>query len=166
MRKMKARSLRIVAFVSIAMLACAFVNFAWAMSCSPMTVDDALDNADVVFQGRILEVHDVERPILTDISQPRKRIAVFHVSRVWKGVVGEKFELPVVEVKHAPAGYDQFWANFLIVGNDLLVYAARTKGAGEYTTSPCWHTSLASASKDFQELGPGWKPQATPSNHK
>jgi len=93
-------------------------------------------------------VHDAQRLILTEILQPRKRIAVFHVSRVWKGVVGEKFEMPVVELKYAPVGYDQFWANFLVVGNDLLVYAMRAKGASEYTTSPCWRTSLAKVSRD------------------
>jgi len=158
MRSMRTQGLRISAFVIAAVLPCTLTELARGISCRPITVAKAFDNAQVVFRGRIVEVHDAEQPILAEILQPRKRIAVFHVTRVWKGVLGEKFEMPVVEFNYAPAGYDQFWANFLVVGNDLLVYAVRPKGAKEYTTSPCWRTSPAKTSKDFQELGPGWEP--------
>jgi hypothetical protein len=144
--------------IMIALLVLALGPIAHAMSCLPVTVDEAFEKAEVVFRGKIVDVHDAQRDAITDVLQPRKRIAVFQVRRVWKGSVGTKFEMPVVELKAAPAGYDQFWSNFLIVGNDLLVYAVRVKESGEYTTSQCWRTGVAKKSKDFRELGPGWEP--------
>ena len=131
-----------------------------AMSCMPMTVKEAAANADVIFRGTIVGIHDAKTDALTQVLQPRKIILVFRVSRAWKGPVTAKFELAVVQDNLRPAGSDQFWTRFLVVGNDLLVYGFRSKQTGEYMSHPCSHTSLARDSKDFLYLGPGSMPQA------
>ena len=66
-----------------------------AMSCPPISVREAFDKADVVFRGTIIEVHDAHGDAITDVSQPRKYIAVLRVTRIWKGAVGSTFEMPV-----------------------------------------------------------------------
>jgi hypothetical protein len=85
-------------------------------------------------------------------------MAVFRVSRVWKGDVGETFEMPAVEETSACMG---FWPSDLKVGSDLLVYAWRVGSA--YYTGICGSHILARENgkdaKDFEELGPGAKPK-------
>ena len=82
---------------------------------------------------------------------------VFRVTRVWKAVVGETFEMPALE---QTGGYSLgFRRGLLVVGNDLLVYAYSTKGTADYTTDICSHTQLASDAKDLGELGLGTAPK-------
>ena len=146
-------------FLSVASLLLGSINLI-AMSCMPMTVKEAAANADVIFRGTIVGIHDAKTDALTQVLQPRKIIVVFRVTRTWKGPVTAKFELAAVQDNSRPAGSDQFWTRFLAVGNDLLVYGFRSKKTGEYMTYPCSHTSLALDSKDFLYLGPGSMPQA------
>jgi hypothetical protein len=88
-----------------------------------------------------------------------QKLAVFRVSRVWKGEVGETFEMPAVEETSACTG---FWPKYLKVGSDLLVYARRF--GSQYYTSICGSHKLArdannKDAKDFEVLGPGEVPQ-------
>jgi hypothetical protein len=113
----------------------------------------------VIFRGTIIALHD--SPV--DHSSPQfrdtKKIAVFRVSRVWKGEVGETFEMPAVEETSMCTG---FWPPFLKVGSDLIVYA--TKRGPEYYTGICGQHKLAkdakdNDAKDLRELGPGEEPR-------
>lgn len=78
-------------------------------------------------------------------------MVVFKVTRVWKGDVGQEFEMPAIEETSACIG---FWPSFLKVGEDLLVYASRF-GGSEYKTAICGDQKLAKdADNDFKTLGP------------
>jgi hypothetical protein len=54
-----------------------------------------------------------------------------------------------------------FWPSFLMVGNDLLVYAYRIDGS-DYITDVCSRTQLAKVTKDFTQLGTGHAPKNIP----
>jgi len=136
---------------------------AQACSCRPIDVRKAVADADVVFRGTVIDIHDAKRDVLTDILQPRKHIVVFRVNRVWKGDIGETFAISAQEV--APitqiraAANCMGWWDDAAVGDELLVYARHTPETDEYTTSICYRTKLAKRSaQDLQELGPGKPP--------
>jgi hypothetical protein len=112
--------------------------------------------ADIIFRGTIIDIHDAKRDVITDILQPPKRIAVFRVTRIWKGDVGQTFEMPAIEKSGGTCG--GFSKGLLVVGNELLVYAYRRNGTDEYFTDICSHTSLLVQTKDLQELGSGRVP--------
>jgi hypothetical protein len=122
------------------------------------------DHSDVVFRGTITALRDSEKAagISAGFGRDTKKIVIFRVSRVWKGKVGQTFEMPAVEEIAACIG---FWPSFLKVGNDLLVYASRS-GGSEYYTSICGFHKRASDAKDFRELGPGEDPQQPKKNSK
>lgn len=143
--------------VKFAIVFLVLVEVAQACSCRPVSAKEALGNADLVFRGTIVEIHSAQTDPLTTVLQHPPRRVVFRVTRVWKGVVGETFEMPAIE---KTGGYCLgFWRDLLVVGNDLLVYAYRTKGTAGYTTNICSRTQLASNAKDFRELGAGTAPQ-------
>jgi hypothetical protein len=121
------------------------VSVALGCDCGTQSVKDAKKGADVIFRGRITEI--------------RAGKVVFRVDRVWKGNIGPTFNMPDFRETSACLG---FLSDYLQVGNDLLVYAARippdSKGA-EFYTSICTRTKLsASASEDFKKLGRGKAP--------
>ena len=94
-----------------------------------------------------------------------KKIAVFHVARVWKGDVGATFEMPAVEETSACVG---FWPNLLHVGADLIVYAR--KQGSDYYTYVCGENKAAKDSngkeaKDLAELGRGREPSTSQPSH-
>lgn len=124
----------------------AAVGVARACSCAEETVKQAKRQAEIVFRGTITAFKD---------SGGGARVAVFRVSRVWKGKVTERFEMPAFETQAACIG---FWPSFLKVGNELLVYAYRLGTPAAYFTDICTRTALAAKSKDFAELGRGWEP--------
>lgn len=144
--------------VKLAIVFLVLVEVAQACSCRPVSANEALGNADVVFRGTIAEIRNPQtEPLNTVLQHPPRRV-VFRVTRVWKGVVGETFEMPAIE--HTGGYCLGFWRHLLVVGNDLLVYAYRTKGTADYTTNICSHTQLASdAEKDLRELGLGTAPK-------
>jgi hypothetical protein len=115
-----------------------------------------LDHSEVVFRGTIIELRDSQKPadLPAGFAQDTKKIVVFRVSRVWKGEVGETFEMPAVEETSACVG---FWPSILKVGSDLLVYAYHSGGA-DYYTGICGGHKLAVGAKDFKELGRGKGP--------
>ena len=81
----------------------------------------------MVFRGTIAE--------LRDLPGSKLQVAVFRVSRVWKGDVGPTFEMPAMKEGVACIG---FWPDYLKVGNDLLLYASRFPGGREYFTRHLW----------------------------
>jgi len=112
---------------------------------------------DIIFRGTIIDIHDAKRDVITDLIQPPKRIAVFRVTRIWKGDVGQTFEMPAIEKSGGTcAGFPE---GSLVVGNELLVYAYRRNGTDEYFTNICSRTSLLMQTKDLQELGRGRVPR-------
>ena len=136
------------------------VDYANACTCIPVTVSELVQRADIVFRGNIIDMHDVQTGVGSEIGMGvRKRVAVFRVKSVWKGDVGEILEMPAIEKGGGTClGFSK---GLLEVGNELLVYAYRPKGSDDYFTNLCSHTSLAARTKDFQELGPGREPRKT-----
>ena len=136
-------------------------GIAYACDCVEPSVQAKKDYADVIFRGTIVALRDAKAA--TDFPsgwvRDTKKVAVFRVTRVWKGDVGETFEMPAVEEVAACMG---FWPPYLKVGSDLLVYARRI--GSEYYTGICGSHKLARESsekdaKDFEVLGPGEAPQ-------
>jgi hypothetical protein len=126
---------------------------AFGCDCVAPSVRGAKKHAEVVFRGTIIGF----RGSTVDdagLIGPAK-IAVFRVTRVWKGQVGPDFEMAAFAEGAACIG---FWPSFLRVGNDLLVYAYQINGP-PYITDICSRTQLASATKDFTQLGPGHEPK-------
>jgi hypothetical protein len=135
-------------------------GIAYACDCGQPSVEAKEEHADVIFRGTIITLRDAKGK--TDLPagwvRDTKRVAIFRVSRVWKGDVGETFEMPAVE---ETATCNGFWPPYLKVGLDLLVYARRIGSA--YYTGICGSHKLAKDRKgsgsDFEELGPGVEPR-------
>ena len=131
------------------------VGLAWnaanalGCECAPSSVNEAKEDAEVVFRGTI-----------TDIRAGSVR---FRVNRVWKGDVGRTFDMPDLPETSACIGFLPKW---LQVGNDLLVFAARLyryPGDNDYFTSICSRTGLASEAGDaLKRLGRGKLPRNSP----
>jgi hypothetical protein len=70
------------------------------------------DHSEVVFRGTIVELRDSQKPadLPAGFARDTKKTVVFRVSRVWKGEVGETFEMPAVEETSACVG---FWPSIL-----------------------------------------------------
>jgi hypothetical protein len=145
--------------VLIFALAVMSISLAYGCDCRAQDVDVAAERAEVVFRGSIIEFRPSSKQSeLAGIAKDTKAIAVFCVTRVWKGEVGQTFEMPALEETLACWG---FWPSFLKLGSDLIVYARRFQG-GEYVTSICSRTQLAKDAKnDLKELGPGEVPKRT-----
>jgi hypothetical protein len=86
------------------------------------------------------------------------RTVVFRVSRVWKGQVGQTFEMPAVETDGGLC--TAFWRGLLVVGNELVVYASRVPAwdRNEYLPYRA-KTTLVSNARDLSQLGRGHKPK-------
>lgn len=134
------------------------VAIAYACECLEGSVKAKKDYSDVVFRGTIIELRDSTIDHSSPLFEDTKKIAVFRVSRVWKGDVGLTFEMPAVKETSACTG---FWPPYLKVGIDLLVYAK--KQGSEYYTNICGLHKPARDAKDLVELGPGEDPQKQPS---
>jgi len=141
-------------------LAFASLRVSDACTCSDPTVLVAKQRAAVVFRGVITALRPTGK-------QPRFdgdaiKMAVFRVSRVWKGEVGQTFEMPAAEEGGGCWGFD---SQLLKVGAELVVYARRTVKMG-YETNICSRTKFVKyAAGDFKELGPGEEPKRTASSH-
>jgi hypothetical protein len=131
---------------------------AYGCDCQIMSIAVAKAQAEVIFRGTIIELRESRKRLdyLAAFGRDTGKIAVFRVTRVWTGEVGETFEMPAVAETAACWG---FWPSFLKVGNDLLVYASRFPGGAEYSTNVCTRTAVAKDTKDFDELGPGAEPK-------
>lgn len=115
----------------------------------------------MVFRGTIVELKNSDRALTipSGLVDDTRKMAVFRISRVWKGEVGETFEMPAVRETSACMG---FWPSYLRVGSELIVYA--NKHGSEYYTSICGnHKPVKDANgkdaKDLSELGAGEEPK-------
>src|SRR5580700_2520744 len=94
-----------------------------ACDCSTPPVQQAKTLADVVFRGTIIALRPSTKPL--GVGSETERVAVFRVSRVWKGEVGPTFEMPAQEETGSCVG---FWADLLKEGNELVLYATQWPG--------------------------------------
>lgn len=134
------------------------LGLCYACNCTEPSVEAKRDYAEIIFRGTIVELRDSSKPadISPGFARDTKKVVVFKVTRVWKGHVGQTFEMPGIEETSACIG---FWPDFLKVGQDLLVYASRF-GSSDYRTSICGrHKPAKDAEKDFKTLGPGKEPE-------
>jgi hypothetical protein len=132
----------------------------YACTCSAPPVNEARTQADVVFRGTIIALRPSMKPASPAWGHDTQKIAVFRVSRVWKGEVGHTFEMPAIE---ETSGCTGFWPDQLKIGNDLLVYAYGKPGeadGGGFITTICSRTWFANKTKDFDELGAGHEPRS------
>jgi hypothetical protein len=135
------------------------LRIAYGCSCQEGDPQYKKAHSDVVFRGTITALRDSEKPpsLSEQIGMAKRyKIAVFNVTRVWKGEVGQTFEMPAIEETSLCTG---FWPPFLKVGSDLLVYANRGSDS-EYYTSICGrHKPAGPAIVERRELGPGEEPR-------
>jgi uncharacterized protein YihD (DUF1040 family) len=121
--------------------------------------------AEIIFRGTIIEVKESRKPYGPpwDFAGRLGKTVVFSVSRVWKGTLGETFEMPALEETSACIGFERSYLN---VGEDLLVYATRFRGS-DFATSICGNHKLAKdAGNDFKVLGRGKEPTKSTLNPK
>lgn len=141
----------------------------YGCSCARPPAEQKKARAEIVFRGTITEIREPEKPKPGEWRKPK--ILVFRVSRVWKGKVGEVFEMPGVEGVIDCTG---FWPQLAKVGTDVLVYASRNGNSADFHTNICGGNLLASAprsvadhawesaAKDLAALGPGSAPASPP----
>jgi hypothetical protein len=147
-------------FVRISVVLCLSSGLSYPCSCSP-PITASTDNADLVFRGTITALRDVQEALPNGGAKYTRRIAVFSVSRVWKGSVGPIFEMTAPQENEACIGPEPLYFK---VGNNLLVYA---KGSPKlrYVIAPCSRTRLAlDAKNDLNELGLGAEPKQAQAN--
>ena len=118
--------------MKIALLVFPVLSAVYAIGCEcvPVSPNEAKKLPEVVFRGTI-----------TDISRGK---VTFRVDRIWKGDPGRTFEMP--EFTQRGGACIGFRSNLLVVGNDVVVFAARLRrypGDNEYFTSICTRTSLS-----------------------
>ncbi len=144
--------LRVSALLVVGARLCAGCN------CSEPKVEFKRDHAEVIFRGTIIELRSSSKKfaITAGWGEDLGKTVVFRVSRVWKGRVGQTFEMPAIEETSMCVG---FWPNYLKVGEELLVYASHYEGS-EYITGICGgHKQAKDAQKDFRILGRGGGPE-------
>ena|SRR5258708_33688162 len=135
------------------------VGTAYACDCrEPKDKRPFRDHSEVIFRGKIIELRDSQKPagFGPGMVYDLKEMVVFRVSRVWKGDIGQIFEMPALEETSMCIG---FWPDYLKLGADLLVYANRSENS-EYFTGICGGHKLAKdGRRDFRMLGPGKSPR-------
>ena len=138
-------------FLLVALMA---IPTSYACSCSEPTVQEAKQRATVIFRGSITALRQATTTVRI-MPEDTGKIAVFHVTRVWKGAVGKTFEMRALEEGSACWGFSP---QLLKVGAELIVYAFRA--GEEYYTSVCTRTRFVRyATKDVAELGLGTEPK-------
>jgi hypothetical protein len=103
--------------------------------------------SEIVFRGTVTSFLD---------SGSGYRIAVFRVSRVWKGKVKETFEMPALQEISACMGF----LPKLEIGSELIVYAHRPVPSNPELFPIVCNTLLVRDVKDIAELGAGKKPSS------
>jgi len=86
-------------------------------------------------------------------------VAVFRVSRVWKGHITRNYEMPAMGSAEL---CDGFPPRLLVAGNELIVYARRVQSQwGDYVYFPlhCQTRLAKDARQDLRQLGRGHKPR-------
>jgi hypothetical protein len=137
------------------------IGVAQACDCGVRPVKEKLRYADIVFRGTLTELRESKAPIpsyiLTyNLAKDTGKVAVFRVSRVWKGKVGQVFEMPALAETAACVGFSP---DSIKIGVDLLIYANGSAKEG-YTTSICGqHMPADEATEDLRKLGSGRPPK-------
>ena len=103
-------------------------------------------HAEVVFRGTISEYRD---------SGTGYKIAVYRVSRVWKGRVGQTMELSTFP-GYSDAPCASFSTKLFDIGSDVIVFARKEKGK-DFLTGYWWALS-AQHYPYLSQLGPGKQP--------
>jgi len=124
------------------------LGLACACDCVQLPSRQAERAAEIVFQGTVVALRD---------SGTGYPIAVFKVSRVWKGHVSETFEMPARKEVFGCIGF----IPTVEVGAEFLVYAYRLVPSDhEYLPQPCQTDLVRRAAKQLQDLGDGQKPKS------
>jgi len=149
----------------LSVVLCLSSALSFACSCSPpITAGMASLNANVVFRGTIAALRNVAEVSPNGGARYTRRIAVFRVSRVWKGRVGPIVEMTVPEEIMPCMGSEP---SYFKVGNDLLVYAKGSPKTSQYVMDSCSRSALAQNAKDdMNELGLGAEPKQVNTNSK
>src|SRR5882757_7107059 len=92
------------------MLLAISISSVYGCSCREPTVPQALGRAEVVFRGTIIALRDAGKDYDSGFVRYIGKTVVFRVDRVWKGEVGQTFEMPGYEETSACIG---FWPDFL-----------------------------------------------------
>jgi MYXO-CTERM domain-containing protein len=117
-----------------------------ACSCMQQTPEQAAEQADAIFEGRVLTVDAPDPPEQTEPVHVTIRVA-----QQWKGIESEEVEVTTA-ANSAMCGY-----NFE-VDEVYLVYASRGED-GQLQVSLCSRTQLADqATEDRAHLGPATTP--------
>jgi hypothetical protein len=135
------------------------VSLAMADCISP-SPSSALTQSEVVFRGTVVEMKTIGKP-----DRPQWGAAwtvTFDVSQVWKGVVGKRFVLHIVQESEDDA-FETFER-----GSDFLVFATRNSprktarfgiAGATFGAAGCSGTvSLPAGTKSLSEIGPGKRP--------
>jgi hypothetical protein len=128
-------------------------------TCREPSVPDKRDASDVVFRGTVIAFRE-SATVRTDgpfSVHDTGKIAVFRVALVWKGRVGQTFEMPVVEETSECTG---FTPSHPRIGDDLIIYAKRI--GSEYYTAICGYHGSVKGSKELRKLGRGRDPAPSP----
>jgi hypothetical protein len=135
------------------------VSLCAACDCREPSVEVKRDHAEIIFRATIVELRDSSKPSsISGFGRDLGKNVVFRVSNVWKGHVGQTFEMRAIEETTMCVG---FWPDYLKVGEDLLVYATRF-GDSEFLTAICGqHKRAKDALGDFKILGPGKAPESS-----
>jgi hypothetical protein len=120
-----------------------------ACDCIEVSAKQARRGSDLVFRGIVAGFRD---------SGKGYRIAVFRVTLVWKGQIGQTFEMPAIEGDWCHA-FRPTNPSLLEIGNELIVYASRLAPGKDYFPMPC-NTALARTTVIVQDLGPGRRPDS------
>ena len=115
-----------------------------ACSCAQLSPEQAFDQADLVFEGRITEVLQDQGEMVD--------AAAFHVTQAWKGVDQENV------VVRGPSSSSMCGVGFA-VGATFFVYATRANANAPAETTMCSRTRLADdAGEDRAAHGAGVTP--------
>lgn len=93
-------------------------------ACRILTPDEAYEQADVIFSGRVTSTDDP--------SQPAPWHTTMRVERVWKGEVAEPAQVTVASATNA-VGFR--------AGDDYLVYGVRVEDSPRIQTDACMGTA-------------------------
>jgi hypothetical protein len=146
---------RSVLLMKVALLAALSLAPAFACTCLSHPVRTKRKNSDIIFRGTIVELRGTVKSTTPNLALDMGKTVVFKVSRVWKGKVGTTVEMHAWAETSGCVGFNE---NYLVVGNELLVYASGK--AGQYSTDICGdHMLTNDAAKDLAELGPGREPR-------
>lgn len=129
----------------LCIMLCLIATVGEGCDCIVVPAREALHFSEIVFRGTVVRFRYTEKG---------DTMAVFQVTRVWKGPVTPEFEMLAAQGDTC----NDFPPGILRLGNELLVYAHRLEGP-DYFPAHC-NTTLVRNAKDILTLGPGRKPKS------